>query len=554
MSGADEGAIRYRGRRLRPRPGDTLSQAIARTGLAERDRSVRYHRPRAPFCGVGYCTNCLVRVNGRPNVRACRYVPAPGDSVEVENAWPSPGFDVLAVFDRLFPRGIDTLRGFRRPRWAVPAYQRVVRRLAGFGRLADPSASAPGRDGEDRETDLLIVGSGASGGTLSRSLAIGRRRTLLVDRGRLPTSLPGVEVLDRTMVVFLPPPDPSDPFGFHALAVRDGAQGIRIRAREVAVAVGGYDAGLLFAGNDRPGVVTADGAEALAPETDRPGFRRAVVFGAGARCAGLLERWGAFVEAVVAPGPVGPDVVRRASELDIPIYPRTMIVEAVGARAVRAVRLARRGGADVVRIPCDAVVLAHRRMPHPQLFFQAGAQMVWQSQAGGYFPRLTDRLETSVPGLYAVGEAAGFAGSEAADSGRRLGAILSGSDPAPSLAPGPPRPSGPHELEGYYRELLPHLPKRTKTIACACEDVLLGELSEASERGYRGIEVVKRYTGLGTGLCQGRYCLPDAILLLSIWEDRGPNEVGYITQRPPVVPTALSALAGLPDSPRAGRP
>src|SRR5208283_4339330 len=46
----------------------------------------------------------------------------------------------------------------------------------------------------------------------------------------------------------------------------------------------------------------------------------------------------------------------------------------------------------------------------------------------------------------------------------------------------------------------------------------------AVRSGYRGIEVVKRYTSLGSGICQGRYCLPDALLLLSILEDRPPAE------------------------------
>jgi sarcosine oxidase subunit beta len=106
--------------------------------------------------------------------------------------------------------------------------------------------------------------------------------------------------------------------------------------------------------------------------------------------------------------------------------------------------------------------------------------------------------------------------------------------------------TGPHELEGYYRELLGPGRARGKWVACPCEDVLLDEVEEASRRGYRGIEVVKRYTGLGTGLCQGRYCLPDALLLLSLFESRPPPEVGFITQRPPVVPSRLGAWAALP--------
>jgi hypothetical protein len=113
--------------------------------------------------------------------------------------------------------------------------------------------------------------------------------------------------------------------------------------------------------------------------------------------------------------------------------------------------------------------------------------------------------------------------------------------------PDPFLPAGTTPLEGYYRELL-RVPRRGRWIACPCEDVLLEEIEAATRRGYRGIEVVKRYTGVGTGLCQGRYCLPDALLLLSIAEGRPPPEVGYITQRPPVHPTPIAALAALDGS------
>lgn len=549
MSLGQDPTLRYRGHPVRVRPGDTLARALARRGVVLLGRSVRYHRPRAPFCGVGTCTNCLVRVNGRPNVRACQYAPSPGDTVTTENAWPSPAFDLLGAVDLVFARGIDTLHGFTRPQWAVPAYQRIVRRLAGFGSLADgPAISAP-PPGEEREADLLVVGGGTSGGTLIRCLADHARRTLLVDRGRVPRAIPGIEVLDRTTAVFLPPPDRTEPFGFRLLAVRSDGVGVRIRARQVVVATGGYDAGLLFSGSDRPGVLTAEGALELSPEPEWPGFRHALVFGSGDRAAGLLDRWGDRVEAVAAPGPVGPEVVRRASELDIPIYPRTMIVEAVGRRRVRAVRIARRGTGERLALRCDAVVLAHRRLPNPQLFFQAGARMDWRGETGAYYPALSDEFETTVPGLFAIGESAGFVGPFGPASAEGLGALFSGTAPAVPGLPDRVRAEGPNELEGYFRELLPILPKWSKSVVCACEDVLLRELLEANERGYRGIEVTKRYTGLGTGLCQGRYCLPDAILLLSQWEDRPPPEVGYITQRPPVVPTPLNALAGLAQPP-----
>jgi hypothetical protein len=198
-------------------------------------------------------------------------------------------------------------------------------------------------------------------------------------------------------------------------------------------------------------------------------------------------------------------------------------------------------------LPCDAVVLAHRRLPNPQLFFQAGARMHWRSGAAAYFPVLDPTGATTVPGLLAVGDAAGILPKFAAESGALAAERIAGR-PTPAEAPPRTPEAGPFELEGYYRELL-RQPRRGRWIACPCEDVLLEEVEDASRAGYRGIEVVKRYSNLGTGTCQGRYCLPDALLLLSILEGRPPEEVGYITQRPPVVPTPLAALAALETSP-----
>jgi Sarcosine oxidase A3 domain len=169
--------------------------------------------------------------------------------------------------------------------------------------------------------------------------------------------------------------------------------------------------------------------------------------------------------------------------------------------------------------------------------------MAWRAGTGAYYPVVDDRFSTSVPDLYAVGTAAGVLPDATRASGERAADALAG-----VATPAAPLPrvveDGPHELEGYYRELLPELDVG-RSFACVCEDVLLDEVREAHERGYRGVEVIKRYTSLGTGLCQGRYCLPDTLLVLSILEERPPAQVGFITQRPPVVPTPLAALASL---------
>jgi sarcosine oxidase subunit alpha len=249
------------------------------------------------------------------------------------------------------------------------------------------------------------------------------------------------------------------------------------------------------------------------------------------------------VDAVVAPGEIRPEVVRVANEHGALLYPRSLLLTTYGRRRVRSVRLRARGRGAETRVACDAVVLAHRRIPHVQLFFQAGAAVEWRPNVAAYGPTVAPSGASSVPGLYAVGSAAGFARSDAARHAEVVAdAVVHGTAALSSPVVTEPAPT---ELLGYYRELL-HDPRHRGWVACPCVDVLVSEVEKAVRAGYRGIEVIKRYTSLGTGICQGRYCLPDALLLLSLLENRPPPEVGYITQRPPVVPTPLAALASLP--------
>jgi sarcosine oxidase, subunit alpha len=535
--------FRFDGRPYEATDSAPLARLLARDRPPTLQRSIRYHRPRAPYCGVGYCTGCLVRVNGRPNVRACRYVPAEGDDVRTENAWPSPRLDLLGILDFAFPGGVDTLHGFRRPAWLTTAYQRVVRRLAGYGRAPEPDdGPGPSAPPLRRSADVVVVGGGASGGSAAARLRAAGRSVIVVDRTRSEAPGPDPDRLTGT-ITFLPPrPSVSEPF--RLLGFAEPAQALDLRAGSVVVATGGYDGSLLFAGNDRPGVLTADGAFALARGADEPPFRHAVVVGGGPRAGDVLQRFGHRVEAVVAPSSIRPDVVQRASELEVPLYPRSLVLGTTGRARVRRVRLRSRGTGTRFDLDCDAIVLAHRRLPTPQLFFQAGARMEWRSDPGAYYPTLGPDGATSVPGLYAVGATAGVAPERTVESGDRAATAILGTGTLPDPAGPPPGPGGPSELEGYYRELLRARPGG-RWIACPCEDVLLEEVEAAHRAGYRGIEVIKRYTGVGTGLCQGRYCLPDTLLLLALLEGRPPSEVGYITQRPPLLPTPLAALAEL---------
>src|SRR5581483_459547 len=81
--------IEFDGQPIEAYAGDTVASAIYGAGLRLFSRSFKYHRPRGLLCCSGRCPNCLVCVDGTPNVRACTTPVADGMRVASENAFPS---------------------------------------------------------------------------------------------------------------------------------------------------------------------------------------------------------------------------------------------------------------------------------------------------------------------------------------------------------------------------------------------------------------------------------------------------------------------------------
>lgn len=80
---------------------------------------------------------------------------------------------------------------------------------------------------------------------------------------------------------------------------------------------------------------------------------------------------------------------------------------------------------------------------------------------------------------------------------------------------------------------------------CPCEDVTLEDIEAAIAKGFRDVESIKRYTGFGTGICQGKSCLATVAQVLARTPGVSPEAVLPFTPRPPLEPTELSVLASL---------
>ncbi|MER0245100.1 FAD-dependent oxidoreductase [Streptomyces sp. HSW2009] len=73
------------------RPGDTVAAVLLAMGRTSWRTTRGAGRRRGLFCGIGVCHDCLVVLNGLPDVRACQREVAPGDVVTTQYGAVLPG-------------------------------------------------------------------------------------------------------------------------------------------------------------------------------------------------------------------------------------------------------------------------------------------------------------------------------------------------------------------------------------------------------------------------------------------------------------------------------
>ena len=64
--------------------GETVAAALLAAGKRVLRRSARRSAPRGVYCGIGVCFDCVMTVDGRPNVRTCQIEVRPGMRVEAQ--------------------------------------------------------------------------------------------------------------------------------------------------------------------------------------------------------------------------------------------------------------------------------------------------------------------------------------------------------------------------------------------------------------------------------------------------------------------------------------
>lgn len=192
-------------------------------------------------------------------------------------------------------------------------------------------------------------------------------------------------------------------FEDNVLGVVAGGASYQLRGAAVILATGSTDVTLPFPGWELPGVMTARAMLRFLHEHRVLPASRVAAVGAGALADETREALGlAGIQLVVA--------VDAPAELIAGGDGRVEWVESGG-----------------VRSPADGVVIALGRQPDPELALQALAEFGFSHVDQAFVPLRDASLQTSVPGVYVVGDAAGACTTaEAFAEGRLAAAAATG--------------------------------------------------------------------------------------------------------------------------------
>jgi sarcosine oxidase subunit alpha len=448
-------AIDFEGRSVRAFDGEPVAVALFAGGVRVLGRSSKYHRPRGIFCLDGHCASCYLRIDGRPNQRACMTPARAGLRCERQNAFPNADIDLLRAADWLFPEGMDHHTLMTGTRVGNQLFLKLVRQMGGSGTLPDsPAQDHPARadaaagwqdcaavSDQDQVVDLCVVGGGPAGLAAARAAAEAApaaRVVLFDEQSSMGGSLlaepggtergarlagaargAGVRLVERATAIAYYPEDvgADGQAGLLAVVTPEGLR--RVSARRFLYATGAYDQNLPFADNDRPGIVSARACGRLVFHHGVRPVRtggRVVILGA-ARYAATLA--GGLAAAGI-----------DAELIDLEAGDQR-VTGAHGRQQVSGVEIARTaGGGDQTRlVKGQLVAVAALPAPASELARQHGAAVTMDPVRGGFAVNVDAAFRSTAPGVYACGDVTGFAGPEAAlaagtAAGRSLAAEL----------------------------------------------------------------------------------------------------------------------------------
>ncbi|MFJ4584633.1 sarcosine oxidase subunit alpha family protein [Streptomyces echinatus] len=525
------------GRELTGHPGDTVASAMLANGLVQAAPSLYRGRPRGVVAAGVEEPNALVQLDG-----PCSEGMLPATTVEL--------YDGLSATT-----------------------------LSGMGRL-DPAPDPAVYDKKYVHTDVLVAGAGPAGLAAAAGAARSGARVILVDDQPVPggSLLSGTRddleraagfraaldaaaeavVLPRTTAFgsyddnyVLALQRRTDHLGPEAPAGVSRQRLWHIRARQVILATGAHERPLVFAGNDRPGVMLAGAVRTyLNRYAVAPGSRAVVGTNNDSAYDTVadLHAAGIDIAAVVDARPgLSPRAAEVAAVTGVPVRTGSAVVGTEGEGRLSGVTVqaldadGRLTGAPR-SFDCDLLAVSGGWSPVVHLHSQRQGRLRWDEDLVAFVPDgavRDQRVVGAARGTYdldgCLAEGA-RAGARAATEAGFPVAVPPAPDARSAVAPTRalwlvPAPDGePAAWDTHFVDLQ--------------RDVTVADVWRSTGAGMRGVEHVKRYTSLGTANDQGKTSGVNAIGVIAEALGGSPAEIGTTAYRAPYTPIAFAALAG----------
>ncbi|CDZ70348.1 Sarcosine oxidase, alpha subunit [Neorhizobium galegae bv. orientalis] len=555
--------------------GDTVASALLAHGVHLLGRSFKYHRPRGILSAGPEEPNALIDVSRdaarrQPNVRATVQEVFDGAKIASQNRWPSLKFDVGAVnnlFSPFFAAGFY-YKTFMWPREAwVKVYEPFIRRAAGLG-VAPTEEDPDHYANRYAHCDVLIAGAGVAGLTAALSAAATGQSVFLVDEqpevgGALHydaattidgqngydwaqataaklKAMPNVTVLTRTTVFGY------YNHGFLGLVERvtdhvakPGKDSPRerlwqVRAKKVVLATGSIERHMVFANNDRPGIMLASAARTFLNHHGVAVGRQVGVYTAhdsAYEAAFDLKRAGVSIAAIVdCRADPGEALLAEARGLGISVLSGHSVTDTGGRLRISSMTVVRNGGTNARKIPVDALIVSAGWTPSVHLFSQSRGKL-----------RFDDVNQRFLPDIYAQ-DCVSIGGCNGTDD---LAELI---DEAIAAGGGSVALSGENRFEwtgGMIGAAEGAGPDTTvKAFVDFQHDVTAKDIRLAVREGMHSIEHIKRFTTNGMASDQGKLSNMHGLAIAAEMLDRPIPKVGLTTFRAPYTPVTYGTLVG----------
>ena len=567
--------------------GDTLASALLANGIYLIGRSFKYHRPRGIIAAGVEDANGKVQLYRdnitEPNVNVTEVELVNGLRIESQNCWPSVTFDVWAInnfLNRFFPAGFY-YKTFMWPKsfW-YKVYEPIIRKAAGMG-TASLKPDPDRYEHQYEHCDILVVGSGPSG--ISSALAAaknGARVILAEDKPRFGGSLltdnvtignkSGDEWVEEAIAELKSMPNViirkrSQVFGYydHNMLVMferckdhlDNPEAFTprqrlwyIRAKQVILSTGSIERPLVFANNDRPGIMLASSAREYLKIYGVLAGKKPIIFtNNDTAYETAIEYKNHGINPIIVDTRSESDagIVNEAKKFGITIKFAHGIANTSGYKKVKSATIGKLnnnkdGYTSFEEIECDSIFVSGNWTPTVHLASQSGNKLRYDNNTDTFLPDQSRQKET------VVGSANGsLTLEESLKDGFETGFILSNKitrNNKPSSVPiSDEKQYGKHDK--FWCMPLPEK-KHYKRFVDFQNDVAVSDIQLAVQEGFRSIEHVKRYTTLGMATDQGKTSNLNGLQLVSDLEKKIVPEVGHTTFRPPYTSVTIGTIIG----------